>query len=61
MMDSASELLKSILGLFVCLGPIVAIVVWLILATRRIPCPRCHFGSRQNATICSHCGEKLPP
>ena len=53
------EFLKSILSLLVCLGPLVAVVAWLILASRRPACPNCHYGNRRNATTCSHCGEQL--
>jgi len=55
------EVLKSILGLLVCLGPIVAIVIYLAWATRLPPCPNCKYGNRRKATTCSHCGEKLTP
>lgn len=55
------EFLKSILGLFICFGSIVAVAAWLILSTRRPACPNCHLGNRRNATTCSHCGEKLTP
>ena len=55
------ELVKSILGLLVCLTPILAIVVWLMVATRRAPCPHCKCGNEHNATTCAHCGRQLLP
>lgn len=55
------EILKSIVGLVVCLGSVVGLIVYLAWATRLPACPKCQYGNRQSATTCSHCGEPLTP
>jgi predicted amidophosphoribosyltransferase len=53
------DTLTSILGPLVLIGPLAAVVVWLMMATRRPSCPHCHYGVSRDATRCPHCGAKL--
>ncbi|MCU0960753.1 MAG: hypothetical protein MUF48_11670 [Pirellulaceae bacterium] len=49
--------LREILGVLLCLSPIVAIVLYLAWATRRHRCPHCQQVTREAAGRCEHCGE----
>ena len=51
----------EMLGLFICLGPIVAIIVVLALATRRSRCRNCEYAVSSKDTTCPHCGCSLTP
>jgi tRNA(Ile2) C34 agmatinyltransferase TiaS len=51
---------KEIVGLFVCLGPILAVVAWLVWATRKPSCPDCHHSVSPEHHECPECGRPLP-
>ena len=53
------ETLSSILGPLVLIGPLAAVVVWLMIATRRQSCPHCRYAVTRDDTRCPHCGAKL--
>ena len=46
----------EILGLGVCLGPIVGFVVGIAWVTGRPTCPSCHYGVSRMDSTCSHYG-----
>jgi rRNA maturation endonuclease Nob1 len=51
--------LRDILGVLICLSPILAIVIYLAWATRRHRCAQCHQVTRNTTGTCEHCGQPL--
>jgi hypothetical protein len=55
------DIFMEILGLLVCLGPIVGFVVFIVWVTHRPSCPSCHYGISRKDSTCPHCGCSLTP
>lgn len=53
------ESLSGLIGPLVLVGPLAAVVIWLMIATRRPSCPGCNYGVSRNDTRCPRCGQKL--
>ncbi len=53
------ETLSMLLGPLVLIAPLAAVVIWLMIATRRPSCPGCKYAVSRDDTRCSHCGQKL--
>ena len=53
------ESLQTLIGPLVLIGPLAAVVIWLMIATRRPSCPHCKYGVSRDDTRCPRCGEKL--
>ncbi len=51
--------LFEVLGMFACLLPILALVVYMAWATRRRQCPQCHLAIGPDELTCSRCGHSV--
>jgi predicted amidophosphoribosyltransferase len=53
------EIVQYILGFFVCVGPLIALVAYMMWASRRPHCANCRRAVKSGDTVCRHCGQPL--
>ncbi len=53
------ESLSMLIGPVLLIAPLAAVVIWLMVATRRPSCPKCSYGVSRGDTRCPRCGERL--
>ena len=49
--------IQELFGIFACIAPVVAIVVYMVWATRRARCPHCNNPLPLDSEKCEHCGQ----
>ena len=55
------SVLSSIAGGLVCLGVPLSVAAYLVWASRRPACPKCHHALPRQQMVCRFCGHASPP
>ncbi|QDU95493.1 hypothetical protein [Lignipirellula cremea] len=53
--------IQELIGLFICITPLLLLGAYLVWASRRPNCPHCHYAVSPHAVDCRHCGQKIEP